>query len=126
MFTGIVEEVGEITGLRQSATSTVLGVRASTVLGGTKLGDSIAVNGVCLTVVRLTGDGFEGDVMPETMRRTNLGALKPKSRVNLERAMAADGRYLYSFISGRKCLLVDNSRPVQHPALHCRKGLDYD
>lgn len=67
------------------------GVRASTVLGGTKLGDSIAVNGVCLTVVRLTGDGFEGDVMPETMRRTNLGALKPKSRVNLERAMAADG-----------------------------------
>ena len=100
MFTGIVEEVGEITGLRQSATSTVLGVRASTVLGGTKLGDSVAVNGVCLTVVRLTGDGFEGDVMPETMRRTNLGALKPKSRVNLERAMAADGRFGGHIVSG--------------------------
>ena len=100
MFTGIVEEVGEITGLRQSATSTVLGVRASTVLGGTKLGDSIAVNGVCLTVVRLTGDGFEGDVMPETMRRTNLGALKPKSRVNLERAMAADGRFGGHIVAG--------------------------
>lgn len=100
MFTGIVEEVGEITGLRQSATSTVLGVRAKTVLGGTKLGDSIAVNGVCLTVVRLTGDGFEGDVMPETMRRTNLGALKPKSRVNLERAMAADGRFGGHIVAG--------------------------
>ena len=93
MFTGIVEEVGEITGLRQTATSTVLSVHAKTVLEGTKLGDSIAVNGVCLTVVRLTGDGFDGDVMPETMRRTNLGALRPKSRVNLERAMAADGRF---------------------------------
>ncbi|HBI64026.1 MAG TPA: riboflavin synthase [Clostridiales bacterium] len=100
MFTGIVEEVGEITGLRQSATSTVLGVRAKTVLGGTKLGDSIAVNGVCLTVVRLTGDGFEGDVMPETMRRTNLGALQPKSRVNLERAMAADGRFGGHIVAG--------------------------
>ena len=100
MFTGIVEEVGEITGLRQSATSTVLGVRASTVLGGTKLGDSIAVNGVCLTVVRLTADGFEGDVMPETMRRTNLGALRPKSRVNLERAMAADGRFGGHIVAG--------------------------
>ena len=100
MFTGIVEEVGQITGLRQSATSTVLGVRASTVLGGTKLGDSIAVNGVCLTVVRLTGDGFEGDVMPETLRRTNLGKLKPKSRVNLERAMAADGRFGGHIVAG--------------------------
>ncbi|MGM9631330.1 riboflavin synthase [Butyricicoccus sp.] len=100
MFTGIVEEVGEITGLRQTATSTVLGVRAKTVLGGTKLGDSIAVNGVCLTVVRLTADGFEGDVMPETMRRTNLGALRPKSRVNLERAMAADGRFGGHIVAG--------------------------
>ncbi len=100
MFTGIVEEVGEITGLRQTATSTVLAVRASTVLGGTKLGDSIAVNGVCLTVVRLTADGFEGDVMPETMRRTNLGALRPKSRVNLERAMAADGRFGGHIVAG--------------------------
>lgn len=100
MFTGIVEEVGEITGLRQTATSAVLGVRASTVLGGTKLGDSIAVNGVCLTVVRLTGDGFEGDVMPETLRRTNLGALRPKSRVNLERAMAADGRFGGHIVAG--------------------------
>lgn len=100
MFTGIVEEVGEIIALRQSATSTVLGVRAKTVLGGTKLGDSIAVNGVCLTVVRLMPDGFEGDVMPETMRRTNLGALRPKSRVNLERAMAADGRFGGHIVAG--------------------------
>lgn len=100
MFTGIIEEVGEITGLRRTGTSTVLGVRAKTVLGGTKIGDSIAVNGVCLTVVRLTGDGFDGDVMPETLRRTNLGQLKPKSRVNLERAMAADGRFGGHIVAG--------------------------
>ena len=100
MFTGIIEEVGEMTGLRQTGTSTVLGVRAKTVLGGTKIGDSIAVNGVCLTVVRLTGDGFDGDVMPETLRRTNLGKLKPKSRVNLERAMAADGRFGGHIVAG--------------------------
>ena len=100
MFTGIIEEVGEITGLRQTGTSTVLGVRAKTVLGGTKIGDSIAVNGVCLTVVRLTGDGFDGDVIPETLRRTNLGKLKPKSRVNLERAMAADGRFGGHIVAG--------------------------
>jgi riboflavin synthase len=100
MFTGIIEEVGEITSLRQTGTSTVLGVRAKTVLGDTKIGDSIAVNGVCLTVVRLTGDGFDGDVMPETLRRTNLGALKPKSRVNLERAMAADGRFGGHIVAG--------------------------
>lgn len=100
MFTGIVEEVGEITGLRRTPTSTVLGVRAKTVLGGTKLGDSIAVNGVCLTVVRLLEDGFEGDVMPETMRRTNLGALRPGARVNLERAMAADGRFGGHIVAG--------------------------
>lgn len=100
MFTGIVEEIGQVTGLRQSATSTVLGIRAKTVLQGTKLGDSIAVNGVCLTVVRLTADGFEGDVMPETLRRTNLGALKPKSQVNLERAMAADGRFGGHIVAG--------------------------
>ena len=100
MFTGIIEEVGEITGLRQTGTSTVLGVRAKTVLGGTKIGDSIAVNGVCLTVVRITGDGFDGDVMPETLRRTNLGKLKPKSRVNLERAMAADGRFGGHIVAG--------------------------
>ena len=100
MFTGIVEEVGEIAGLRQSATSTVLSVHAKTVLEGTKLGDSIAVNGVCLTVIRMTADGFDGDVMPETMRRTNLGALRPKSRVNLERAMAADGRFGGHIVAG--------------------------
>lgn len=100
MFTGIIEEVGEIIGLRQTGTSTVLGVRAKTVLGGTKIGDSIAVNGVCLTVVRMTEDSFDGDVMPETLRRTNLGALKPKSRVNLERAMAADGRFGGHIVAG--------------------------
>ena len=84
MFTGIVEEVGEITGLRQSATSTVLGVRASTVLGGTKLGDSIAVNGVSLTVSGLGDDWLQVDVIPTTAAETNLGLVKVGDAVNLE------------------------------------------
>ena len=100
MFTGIIEEVGEITGLRRGASMCVIGVRAKTVLENTKLGDSIAINGVGITVTRFTGDGFEGDVMPETLRRTNLGALQPKSRVNLERAMAADGRFGGHIVAG--------------------------
>ncbi|MFR0950556.1 MAG: riboflavin synthase [Ruminococcus callidus] len=62
-------------------------------LEGTQIGDSIAVNGVCLTVIRMDKDHFTADVMPETLRRSNLGQLKTGSKVNLERAMAADGRF---------------------------------
>ena len=77
-----------------------IAVRARTVLEGTRLGDSIAVNGVCLTVTHLTGAGFTADVMPETLRRSSLGQLRPGSRVNLERAMAADGRFGGHIVSG--------------------------
>nr|WP_274955365.1 riboflavin synthase [Treponema porcinum] len=75
-------------------------IQASTVLEGTKTGDSIAVNGVCLTVTKLTKSSFTADVMAETFRRTNLGNLGKNSRVNLERAMAADGRFGGHIVSG--------------------------
>jgi len=92
MFTGIVEETGSIRSLRLSGSSGKIAIRAKKVLGGTRIGDSIAVNGVCLTVVSLEKDGFTADVMAETVRRTNLGDTKIGEKVNLERAMAADGR----------------------------------
>ena len=93
MFTGIVEEIGTVRTLRRGAHSAVLSIDARTVLERTRLGDSIAVNGVCLTVTSLGATQFSADVMHETLRRSNLGALHAGSPVNLERAMAADGRF---------------------------------
>ena len=72
----------------------------SIVIEGTKIGDSIAVNGVCLTVVELGTDGFTADVMPETAERSSLGKCRPGDKVNLERAMAADGRFGGHIVSG--------------------------
>ncbi len=100
MFTGIVEEVGTVKALQFSATTGKIHLRAKTVLEGTRLGDSIAVNGVCLTVTELAADGFTADVMPETLRRSNLGQLRPGDPVDLERAMAADGRFGGHIVSG--------------------------
>ena len=99
MFTGIIEEVGTVRRVL-SGTAGEISVRAAAVLEGTHIGDSIAVNGVCLTVTGMTGDGFTADVMPETLRRTNLGRLNSDSRVNLERAMAAGGRFGGHIVSG--------------------------
>lgn len=100
MFTGIVEECGTVLGVLKNGVSGSLQIQASTVLEGTKTGDSIAVNGVCLTVTKLTKSSFTADVMAETFRRTNLGNLGKNSRVNLERAMAADGRFGGHIVSG--------------------------
>lgn len=100
MFTGIVEEVGTMQGVRMGTTSGEIHLKASKVLEGTKLGDSIAVNGVCLTVTNMTADGFTADVMPETLRRSNLGQLRSGDPVDLERAMAADGRFGGHLVSG--------------------------
>ena len=100
MFTGIVEETGSIARVVQGGMSGEIKICASFVLEGTKLGDSIAVNGVCLTVTGLYDDGFTADVMPETLRRSNLGMLKSGDQVNLERAMAADGRFGGHIVSG--------------------------
>lgn len=100
MFTGIVEEIGAMRHVIQSNTSGEIAVKAKTVLEGTKIGDSIAVNGVCLTVTSMQGNGFTADVMPETLRYTNLGDLKNGDPVNLERAMAADGRFGGHMVAG--------------------------
>ncbi|MGW2846649.1 riboflavin synthase, partial [Streptomyces sp. NPDC001274] len=92
MFTGIVEELGEVTAVEQLADASRFRLRGPVVTEGAKHGDSIAVNGVCLTVVEL-GDGeFTADVMAETLNRSSLGALATGSRVNLERPMAVGGR----------------------------------
>lgn len=100
MFTGIVEEIGTIHSVVMGAKSAVLTIEAKTVLEGTKIGDSIAVNGVCLTVTGLQGKGFSADVMAETLRRSSLGGLHRGSQVNLERAMAADGRFGGHMVAG--------------------------
>jgi riboflavin synthase len=92
VFTGIVEELGEITAVEELADSARFTVRGPVVTEGAKHGDSIAVNGVCLTVVDLLEDAFTADVMDETLKRSSLGALTPGSRVNLERPMALGGR----------------------------------
>ena len=100
MFTGIVEEMGRIAAIRQGAKSAQLTIQAKTVLEGSKIGDSIAVNGVCLTVTGLTPTAFTADVMAESLRRSSLGELSSGSPVNLERAMAADGRFGGHIVSG--------------------------
>ena len=100
MFTGIVEEVGTVRSVVSGGSSGEIAINASTVLENTKIGDSIAVNGVCLTVTKMTDGGFTADVMPETLRRSNLGGLHIGDSVNLERAMAADGRFGGHIVSG--------------------------
>ena len=100
MFTGIVEEMGRIHSIAMGTKSAVLTIEAGMVLEGTKIGDSIAVNGVCLTVTSLQGRCFSADVMAETLRRSSLGRLSRGSRVNLERAMAADGRFGGHMVAG--------------------------
>ena len=88
MFTGIIEEVGSV----QSVGGGCLAIKARKVLQDVRLGDSIAVNGVCLTVTSFDGNSFQADVMPETIRRTSLSELKTGSPVNLERALTLNTR----------------------------------
>lgn len=100
MFTGIVEEVGTVKQIARGQHSAVLTIRAQTVLEHTKVGDSIAVNGICLTVTRLFPDSFSADVMHETLDRSALARLVSGSAVNLERAMPANGRFGGHIVSG--------------------------
>lgn len=100
MFTGIIEEVGTIKHISVSGISGSLAIKAKKVLEHTKIGDSIAVNGICLTVTTLQPDGFTADVMAETMRRSSMSDAKAGDQVNLERAMAADGRFGGHIVSG--------------------------
>ncbi|QJC51818.1 riboflavin synthase [Paenibacillus albicereus] len=100
MFTGLIEEIGELRGVARKGEALVLRIGAASVLEGVRLGDSIAVNGVCLTVTGWSSDSFEADVMPETYRHTNLGELPAGSPLNLERAMRADGRFGGHIVQG--------------------------
>ncbi len=100
MFTGIIEELGTIKSITIQGTSGQIAIEAEEVLKGTKIGDSIAVNGICLTVTSLQAKGFTADIMAETVRRSSLGRANKGDRVNLERAMAADGRFGGHIVSG--------------------------
>lgn len=100
MFTGLVEEVGRIQTISKSGEAMVLGIEGSVILDDLKIGDSVAVNGVCLTAIQIGVKDFKVDVMPETFRSSNLKELKSGSRVNLERAMAASGRFGGHIVQG--------------------------
>ncbi|HCQ89567.1 MULTISPECIES: riboflavin synthase [unclassified Clostridium] len=100
MFTGIIEEIGTIKSVRNGSKSSILTIECKEILEDTKIGDSIAVNGVCLTVTDMAKDGFTADVMSETMNRSTLGNIGSGSKVNLERAMLANGRFGGHMVSG--------------------------
>lgn len=100
MFTGIIEEKGMISRIMKTASQAILTIKAKKVMEDIHIGDSIAVNGICLTVTSFSANEFQADVMHETLDRTSLKMLKPGSSVNLERAMAAGGRFGGHMVSG--------------------------
>ena len=100
MFTGIIEEVGTVKAVQRSGNNSFIRIQADKILSDVHLGDSIAVNGVCLTVTKFDGSIFQADVMNETLNRSSLGGLKTGSIVNLERAMSANGRFGGHIVSG--------------------------
>ena len=120
MFTGIVDEIGHIRQIKRSGHSCMLTISCRTVLEGTKLGDSIAVNGACLTVTRMDQDSFDADVTPETLRRTSFSICRPGSPVNLERALRLcdrlGGHIMLGHVDGQGKILsfrkLDNSIEV--------------
>ncbi|WP_248965533.1 riboflavin synthase [Sphaerisporangium perillae] len=116
MFTGIVEELGEIAAMEPLPDAARLSIRGKAVAPGARHGESIAVNGVCLTVVDVDGDTFTADVMKETLDRSSLGSLSPGTRVNLERAVRADQRLGGHIVQGH----VDGTGVVlaREPAEH--------
>jgi len=100
MFTGIVEEIGAVKGIAKSSTGAVLRIKTDKVYTDAKPGDSIAVNGACLSVVGISGDILSFDVIPETLKRTTLIDLKVNDPVNLERSIKADARMAGHFLTG--------------------------
>lgn len=100
MFTGLVEELATVRSIQQNADGARLRLGAKRILEDMSLGDSIAINGICLTVVQMAGDEFLVDAVPETMRRTNLGQLRYGDKVHVERALAANGRFGGHIVSG--------------------------
>ncbi len=100
MFTGIIEEIGSLQSISKKGQTLILHISAERILSDIHLGDSIAVNGVCLTVVEFSSASFSVDVMPETYRKTNLSRLMAGSPVNLERAMSHEGRFGGHIVQG--------------------------
>ncbi|MBQ4045206.1 MAG: riboflavin synthase [Lachnospiraceae bacterium] len=100
MFTGIIEEKGRILSVKPGARSCILTIAGNRIFSDLRIGDSVAVNGVCLTATTVSSDHFTADVMRETLERSSLGRLRTGSRVNLERAMAADGRFGGHIVTG--------------------------
>ena len=109
MFTGIVEEVGKVIGMKHGLKSVNLTVSASLIFSDLGIGDSVSTNGVCLTVTHISGNTFTADVAHESLNRSTLGALKLQSSVNLERAMSACGRFGGHIVSGH----IDGSGVIQ-------------
>jgi len=110
MFTGIIEEIGTIERIERGARSSRLTISGNIIFSDLKLGDSVAVDGICLTASHISGKQFSADAMPETLTRTALGALRPGSCVNLERAMAANGRFGGHIVSGH----IDGTGKIAH------------
>ena len=100
IFTGIIEELGVVKSIAINGASGCITLKAKKVLEGTQLGDSIAVNGTCLTVTSINSDGFSADVMAETVKRTSLSQVGKGDLVNLERAMILNGRFGGHIVSG--------------------------
>jgi riboflavin synthase len=116
MFTGLVEETGELLSLERSATGVRLTVRAPLVSSDTRIGDSVAVNGCCLTVVSRADNTLSFDLLEESLARTNLRDLSPGARVNLERALAANARLGGHFVQGHiDCTSVVGAFEAQGP-----------
>jgi riboflavin synthase len=118
MFTGLIEEVGSVLGIHATDWGTQLQIAARRVAEKIQIGDSIAVNGCCLTVAAHRGDQLIFDLLEETLDRTNLGTLQHESRVNLERALAADGRLGGHFVQGHvdcaACILALEENGADH------------
>lgn len=110
MFTGLIEEVGTLRHNGRRGETMVLGIQASRVIDGLQIGDSVACNGVCLTVTTISGSIFTVDVMPETYRLSSLKALTTGSPINLERAMIANGRFGGHIVQGH----VDGTAHIEH------------
>ena len=110
MFTGIIEEIGIVTGIDRGANSSRITIKANIIFSDLKLGDSVATNGVCLTVSEISTSTFTADVMHETLKYTSLAKLNPGTRVNLERAMAANGRFGGHIVSGH----IDGTGVIQN------------
>lgn len=128
MFTGIVEEMGTVVRLPAPGIPGALRIAAGTVLEGTRIGDSIAVDGVCLTVTGMSPGEFGADVMPETLSRSALGALRPGSRVNLERALPLEGRLGGHLVSGHidgvaTVASLTRDRNAVRVRIRCDRGL---